>query len=127
MQKFICTINTNGRGYWSNQARAVAVKGWRIGYIDEEATFGELCVYFDTDTWDVDKHGLIYTDEQFIDELRGNLMLAGFSRADVNDIGYSEQGMQGNNYVSLDVGKQFISAVRTLYPQYWEEVTAQWA
>ena len=29
---------------------------------------------------------------------------------DATDVSYSEQGMQGDNYVSLDVGDQFIAS-----------------
>ena len=63
-------------------------------------------VYFNTDTWDVNKHGLIYTDKQFMQELRDTLNNAGF---DASDVDYSEQGMQGDNYVSCDVGECFIN------------------
>jgi len=78
-----------------------------VPYINDEATFGELRVYFDTETWDTRDHGLIYTDDQFERELKSFLEALGF---DVTDVGYSEQGMQGDNYVSLDVGDKFIAS-----------------
>ena len=53
------------------------------------------------------KHGLIYTDRQFLRELRAFLDAHGLPGADVD---YSEQGMQGDNYVSLDIGKDFLRA-----------------
>ena len=107
MIKFNTTLNTNGRGYWSNKAKAVAVTKLALPYVNDEGDFGELCVYFNTDTWDVDTDGLIYTDKQFSTELREALTNAGF---DASDVGYSEQGMQGDNYVSLDVGPKFINS-----------------
>jgi hypothetical protein len=61
-------------------------------------------VYFDTKTWDVTKHGLIYTDRQFKQELNAFLAAQGLCEAE-----YSEQGMQGDNYVSLDVDEEFIA------------------
>jgi hypothetical protein len=33
----------------------------------------------------------------------------------VVDLCYSEQGMQGDNYVSLDVGKDFLDSWRTKF------------
>jgi hypothetical protein len=100
-------LHTNGRGFWSREQRAVSVVRLEIGYVNEDNTFGELCVYFDTSTWDPNKHGLIYTDELFMQELRRQLDTMGLASSDVD---YSEQGMQGDNYVSCDVGEQFLTS-----------------
>jgi len=94
------TLNTNGRGYWSNKAQAVSIVDMRVAYINDERDFGELRVYFDTDTWDVDTDGLIYTDKQFRNEVQAFLTAHGLPGGDV---AYSEQGMQGDDYVSLDI------------------------
>ena len=126
MQKFICKINTNGQGYWSRAARSVDVLAWDIAYVDEEETFGELRVYFDPYTWNVDELGLIYTDSQFMQELQGNLILSGFSSSAAADVGYSEMGMQGDIYVSCDVGAEFINAVKALYPEKWAVTAERW-
>jgi len=105
MQKVI--LNTSGNGYWSREERAVTVTNIKLGYVSDELDFGELCVYFNKKTWDVNKHGLIYTDRLFLRELRAFLDAQGLPGADVD---YSEQGMQGDNYVSLDIGEDFLSA-----------------
>jgi len=97
-------FNTCGDGYWSTVAKAVRIVDMRLGYVNDERDFGELCVYFNTDDWDVDKDGLIYTDSAFINDLRDFLITQELS----DDCDYSEQGMQGDNYVSLDVGEGFI-------------------
>lgn len=99
------TFNTNGRGYWSNKAQAVSIVDMQLGYVSDEGDFGELRVYFNTDTWNVNTDGLIYTDKQFRAELNEFLVAQGLCSAD-----YSEQGMQGDNYVSLDVGKEFLDS-----------------
>jgi hypothetical protein len=39
----------------------------------------------------------------------------GFSVQALADIDYSEAGMQGNNYVSMDVGGDFIRECEALY------------
>jgi hypothetical protein len=105
------TVSTAGEGYWSTVALPVRVERIHLGYVNKDLSFGELRVYFDTKTWSVDDHGLIYTDGQWLDELKDQLFLAGF---DTVDVGYSEQGMQGDDYVSLDVGAKFISSWRRM-------------
>lgn len=101
-------FNTCGNGYWSRERRPVKVKHIGIGYIDEDGKFGELRAYFNRTSWNIDKYGLIYTDDQWIEEFRkyitAELGLPG------KDVTYSEQGMQGDDYVSMDIGKKFIDA-----------------
>jgi hypothetical protein len=98
---------TSGDGYWSTVAKAVEITDMRLGYVADDKEFGELRVYFNTATWDVNTDGLIYTDGDFEFELREFLTQHGLAGSDV---GYSEQGMQGDDYVSLDVGKDFIAS-----------------
>ena len=107
MIAFTKTPHTNGSSLWSDRAKAVKVTDISVHYIDDVRDFGELCVHFDTASWDVDEDGLIYTDEQFLAELLAALKDEGF---DVSDVSYSEQGMQGDDYVSLDVGPNFIAS-----------------
>ena len=97
-------FSTVGDGYWSNVAKAVHVTDMQLAYINDERDFGELRVYFNTKFWDVNTDGLIYTDSAFIEDLRDFLITHELS----DDVDYSEQGMQGDNYVSLDVGEGFI-------------------
>jgi len=106
MYKVTATLNTNGNGYWSNKRKAVEITGLQLSYINDELDFGELRVRFNTATWDTATDGLIYTDKQFMRELVELLTAKGF---DASDVDYSEQGMQGDNYVSCDVGECFIN------------------
>ena len=99
-------FTTSGDGYWSDLIQAVRITDMRLAYVNDERDFGELRVYFNTKDWDVNKDGLIYTDGQFLDELCDFLITQELS----NDVWYSEQGMQGTNYVSLDVSEDFIKA-----------------
>jgi hypothetical protein len=99
------TFNTDGSGYWSRTATAVRITDMRLGYVSDERDFGELCVYFNTEDWNVNVNGLIYTDRQFKTELNAFLVAQGLCAAE-----YSEQGMQGDNYVSLDVEGKFLQA-----------------
>jgi hypothetical protein len=107
--------HTAGNGLWSDKAKAVQVLRVELAYSSDEGDFGELCAYFNTSTWDCDKDGLIYTDKVWIDEFRALMRSLGFTRAAVNDIAYSEQGMQSDNYVSMDVGADFMREVEPMY------------
>ena len=106
MYKVTATLNTNGNGYWSNKRKAVEITGLQLAYTNDELDFGELRVRFNTATWDTSTDGLIYTDKQFMRELKDLLDNLGF---DASDVSYSEQGMQGDTYVSCDVGECFIN------------------
>ena len=114
-------LQTAGDGYWSEVAKNVSVTGVALGYIAEDEDFGELIVKFNTDTWDVDNDGLIYTDSMFMDGLRDMLALMGL---DASDVEYSEQGMQGDDYVSCDVGESFIASYKA---KFAEDYAAQYA
>lgn len=100
-------LNTMGDGLWSRKPAAVKVNKLHLAYLADDGKFGELRVYFDTKTWNVEKDGLIYTDRQFERELQAFLTTINLKG---NDVGYSEQGMQGDDYVSCDVGKPFIDS-----------------
>jgi len=106
MYKVNATLNTGGGGYWSNTKASVEITHLQLSYINDELDFGELRVRFNTASWDVNKLGLIYTDKQFMTELKELLTAKGF---DAGDVSYSEQGMQGDAYVSCDVGERFIN------------------
>jgi hypothetical protein len=71
--------------------------------------------------------GLIYTDKLFMQELRTYLQTIGFTEAEANDVHYSEQGMQGDNYVSCDVAAAFIAGLVRLDPAHVEAVYAECA
>lgn len=105
MRSINAICHTNGSGYWSNRVASVRIIGYELGYVDsEDGDFGELCVYFDEGTWDVNEDGLIYTDDSFLADLRLVLNREGLT----GSIEYSEQGMQGEDYVSFDVDGEFI-------------------
>lgn len=106
MIRFETKLDTAGDGLWSDVSKPVQVTKLSLGYVNDEEDFGELRVHFDKG-WDVRKDGLIYTDSLFLVMLREKLNDCGFAGADVD---YSEQGMQGDNYVSLDVGKDFLGS-----------------
>ena len=103
---------TNGCGFWSKSVKEVTITGIELDMDawdpeDGDPPFGELRVHFDTSTWDVNVDGLIYTDDHWLADLKDYLTRAGYN---VEDVDYSEYGMQGDRYVSLDAGEQFINS-----------------
>jgi hypothetical protein len=101
---FVC--HTDGKGLWSGIAKAVKCTALEVVGDDGDELF-ELQIGYHKNSWDVHRHGYIYTDEQFLKELRQELRNLGFSSLAVQSVVYSEQGMQGDGYVSLDVDSFF--------------------
>lgn len=104
-------LNTCGDSLWSNKIKPVYITDIRLVDTNEDDTFGELRVYFDPNSWDIDNNGLIYTDSLFLDELKHELLVRSIS----TEISYSEQGMQGADFVSFDVGREFIDSFLWVY------------
>lgn len=78
-------------------------------YKDQSCELGELRAYFDPTAWNTKKYGLIYTDPLWIREFMQQLKKLGFSEAARAEVCYSEKGMQGDDYVSMDVGEAFVA------------------
>jgi len=108
------TLQTSGTGYWSRKQARVDITGLRLQYCNVEKDFGELCVHFSPASWDCTVDGLIYTDPLFKAQLRVYLQTIGFTEAEAMDVEYSEQGMQDDEYVSLDVGAKFLAGLERL-------------
>jgi len=100
---------TDGKGLWSRAARTITVRRIELDHIDGgEDLYLSFRVYFTKKDWNTDRHGLIYTDNSFIRDLRNGMnkmpsfhgILA--TRGDAA-VDYTEQGQQGDNYVSVAV------------------------
>ena len=118
--QFSKTVNwqthTDGTSLWSEGVvKTVRILELWLSSVNDEKDFGELCARFDTRDWDIHKDGMIYTDRRWIEEFRALMKTLGFSPRAIADIDYSEQGMQGYNYVSLDVGEDFLREVEPMY------------
>ena len=120
-------LNTNGNGLWSDVERAVRIENMVLDvgteYEDDKTIFGEFRVYFNTEDWDTSEDGLIYTDKGFLRELREFLNAHGLPGKDVC---YSEQGMQGDDYVSLDAGTDFYNAWIEKFELKREDMVEVW-
>lgn len=103
--------HTNGKGLWSKEVKTIPftleLPGRVYCWWDEDfKVYGHAHANFSTRKWDTWKHGLIYTDKQFIKDVQKTLKEFGVKN--YNDIHYSEQGMQGDNYVDMDIGDKLI-------------------
>lgn len=101
---------TNGKGLWSRAAQEVKVVKIKFDYIAEADTpkdvagsYATFRAYFDPKTWKVARDGLIYTDPLWIRDFRLGLQDLGLAHH-AKEVDYTEQGMQGNNFVSLNIG-----------------------
>lgn len=103
-------FSTSGDGLWSEVAKDVFVNDITM-YVstvndgDEDESYysdGDMGINYDESTWDNSVDGLIYTDSAFIEQVQGYLIAQGFNADAVNDISYSEQGMQDDGRVSCD-------------------------
>lgn len=100
-------LRTAGDGLWSGKSKLVKITSVVVdGFnpndeVNCKEYYKEMRVYFDTDTWDIEEDGLIYTDDKFEQELHLAL-LKEFGTDGACNIYYSEQGMQGEDYVSFD-------------------------
>lgn len=106
------TASTNGSGLWSTEERKVHIHKMKFKpYVYTKLNDSHRCeeegvlyveAYFYIKNWNTDKYGLIYTDQNWIKEFRKKFY-AMFPKLKAIDshIDYTEQGMQGHNYVSL--------------------------
>jgi hypothetical protein len=114
-QKVNFRTQTRGNGYWSTVDKFVTINRIQLSYVDEDRNFGELRAYFDPKEWNVDNDGLIYSDMGWKSSFLKCLRTIGFSTDAVLHVSFSEQGMQGRDYVSMDVFEDFIQECDALY------------
>ena len=112
LREALTTLHTNGTDTWSSAVKAVKITELTVpAHYPLGDEFGELRVHFNTESWRPDIDGIIYTDKLFIKELKDYLTFIGLKGDEVD---YSEQGMQGDNYVSCDVNSGFLASWTSL-------------
>lgn len=101
-------IRTGGQGltrerFISGITKPVVVKGFQVvgfkGFCSEEYSL-VLQIHFDDSKWDINKLGLIYPDEIFLESFKTILNSLGIES---DGLIYSEMLEQGSDYVSLDI------------------------
>lgn len=124
--KFETVLRTGEDGLWSRYKADVAIQRLEARYTAKDRHFGELKVHFDVATWDVNTHGYIYTDEQFLKELRAVLVFRGFSLEAAHAVDYSEQGMQKDSWVSCDIKEPFLTEYLKHSDACRQELESSW-
>lgn len=108
-------LRTDGKGLWTYTKKEVSHTKLHVCWYqhgEEPLDGAEVRVFFTTKEWDTSRYGLIYTDQTWLKDFRRFLVAYhGFTSGQVNGIHYSEHGMQGRNYVSLDCGVAFQRAL----------------
>lgn len=114
-QGFPIQTETDGGGLWSNVAQKVAILGIELSYIDHECEYVAIEAKFAEAEWCVRDKGLIYTDHKWLDTFRAALQTQlNVPQAAAMAVDYSEQGMQGGNFVHLDCGKEFYRHIMSI-------------
>tara|TARA_R110002051_G_C8364928_1_gene442514 strand:+ start:171 stop:527 length:357 start_codon:yes stop_codon:yes gene_type:complete len=115
MNKLELTGTTTGTGYWT-AAKDEKVTGYMTFTLlesDGETFGGNAQFHFNKEDWDVHELGLIYTDEGFLDDVYTTLEQSGFKNI-LDHINYSEQGMQGDDYVDFDASIELVKEAQQL-------------
>jgi len=111
---WVCS--TGGDGFWSRRAAPVKITRLELAYVADDGRFGELQAKFDPVTWDTDRDSLIYTDRTWMAAFQVLLESLGFPDVVTWGVGYSEAGMQGDDFVSMDVGYVFLEEWKKRFP-----------
>ncbi len=110
---------TNGLGHWSRCSRKVRITDIKVNCVFEPhgkwaGGNGLVEVYFNKEDWNIHDNGLIYSDPRFTIELRKGLSLNGFTKSQVRNIDYDEQGTQDKDFVMCYVKKNFMDRLLEL-------------
>jgi len=105
--------STNGKGLWSDASRTIHVRkiDFVLNWAGNLQSRTEYCLdfevrgYFNSRDWDTLRHGLVYTDPQWMKEFRAKFNKLKCVRGIIHHgaLDYTEQGMQGDNYISMEL------------------------
>lgn len=107
MMKSNITATTSGRGLWTGERKTVTISNIKflpVIYDESGPSTGAMYVeaQFDKSDWNIDEDGLIYTDQKWLREFREGFYAQFPELREIDGrIDYTEQGMQGEDHVSL--------------------------
>jgi hypothetical protein len=110
----IGTCTTNGGGRHTKHSKSMQILEIDISWLNDEGYAGELRAYFDETLWDVNEFGFAYTDPAWLNDFKSLLYTLGVTKKALRHISYSEKGMQGPNYVSMDINGEFVKQLDPL-------------
>ncbi len=108
--------STGGDGFWTDRSSVTRITRLELAFVSNDGRFGELRAHLDPSSWNAEQLGYVYTDRTWIATFRLLLESLGFSGAQASRVNYSEQGMQGDDYVSMDVSEPFLEAWKARLP-----------
>lgn len=99
----ICT--TSGNGHWSSHKKQTRVNKIELGfykycYKDSNSIYVNAII--PKSSWSVKRYGLIYTDPQWLRDFNSQVKIL-LPHVFTDYVDYTEQGMQGNDYVSMSM------------------------
>jgi len=116
---------TDGKGKNTDEERMVVITSLGFGFnskimFPDTEFSGELRAYFDPSgynpgTWNVDGHGLIAGDKQWLKQFKSGLREAGLSIKAVQNVKYAEVSQQGQDYVTFDIGNNFYKSFERVW------------
>lgn len=100
--------NTDGKGWWSYVVRETQISKVVVTTNELEVDlnwyrptfFVHVDAYFTEQSWNIDNHGLIYTDPRWLKEFNRAMKSVNPSLFS-SGLDYTEQGQQGRKHVSL--------------------------
>lgn len=94
--KKVKAFGKDSKGYWGNSdsSEEYIITKVEVNY-DVEENYGDVNIFL-TDYY-AGRYGLIYTDKKFEEDIHKLIKDSGLR------LEYSEQGMQGGNYVNMDL------------------------
>ncbi len=108
--------STGGDGFWTRHVGVTRITRLELAYVANDGRFGELRAHLDPASWDSERLDVVYTDRTWLAAFRLLLETLGFSSAEAARVNYSEAGMQGDDYVSMDVTEPFLEAWKARLP-----------
>jgi hypothetical protein len=101
--------NTTASGFWTHAKKPVKVTELElvVNYVDGAIKYGEVRVHFDEGCWNEQIDGLIFSDKNFLHELKEALKSKGMPAAEY--LSYGAKDEQGKTFVQLDCDKAFIT------------------
>lgn len=123
--------HTNGKGKNSEEARLVIITRLGIGYsslgyFPDDPFNGELRAFFEpsgftSGSWNVAGYGLISGDRLWLKEFKAGLREVGFSIKAVQNVKYNDKELQGQDYVSLEIGPVFYASWKRMLKKIEQE------
>jgi hypothetical protein len=82
---------------------------------DDPPEYGELRVYFQP-TREIESF-MLFRERNVLKQVCELLLTLGFSKKNIKDIAFAESGMQGDDFISLDVSGSFV--------QEWQDLVGE--